>query len=294
MSKSSFISRYAYRPLTKDRLSQGSRANELRAFWYQVKFDLYLALKGGWAKGPIIFSGLIWYVVTIVTINSLATRSILGIDYWGAFADSIATFMVPREGPGGILVGIALAVLASGLVADDNRSRALVLYHTKLKTRTYVLSKVTATISIVFISMGVWSLLLYIVVIYKTAPPLDETFAHLWFLSSMFWVFVAYCMSLGGIALFFSSITDRALVAGVLTIVVPLLFQFIGTVLLYDITGISWFFAFGPFNAVYIIWDLVWPTDAEIAKYYKEAIVALLFYASAGMIALLRASTKES
>ena len=100
-------------------------------------------------------------------------------------------------------------------------------------------------------------------------------------------------MTIGGIALFFSSITDRPLVAGVLTLIIPLLIQFIGTLILFDITGIPLFLALGPYNAVLIVWDKLWGGSYEYAQYILDAIVSMIFYFALGLWGLLRAVNKK-
>ncbi len=279
--------RNSYRPLEKSRLKEQS---EFDLIITQTKFDLKRMLEGSWAKAPIIFSGLLWYVTTLFTVSRLSIQSILPIDYWNTFKDSLSLFTAPREGAGGLLIGIGLAVIGSGLIADDNASKAHTIYATKISKRTYILSKILTMLAIVFISLFLWAFLLYFIVIYKTGPPLSGIIEHWYFLTNLVILFVVYSMTIGGIALFFSSITDRSLVAGVLILVIPLLIQFIGTLILYDVTGISLFLALGPYNTVLIVWDKLWGGTYKYAQYMPEAVFSMILYFSLGLWALFKAS----
>ena len=266
-----------YIPLAKQEQEEFIQSS-WKMIWIQTKFDLQKAWSGKWAKFPFFLAGFFWFFTTIAILTELQAQTILPIDYWGRLTRMVKFYLNPRRGPGGTLVTLGVTVMASGLIADDLGKRAIVLYGPKMKKRDYLISKLLTAGIIVFISLPMWVLLFLFTIFYKTEPPLSEIIDHFDLISNVLLMWIIYMLLFGSVVLTASSITDRGLIAGVLTIVYILASEVISYVILYKLTKVSVFAVISPTGIAKVFFKVLFNEEQDVPNIEYWAILSTLLY----------------
>lgn len=239
-----------YRPLKKAR-SKESLKNDI---WVMTVFEIRRSLSGRWSKVPLIFAGFFLFIAltSLGQLLLLPEKEFLqSLEFFSAF------FLTPAEGPGS-LIWLHVAIINSGLIATDLGDNTFTLYMTKMRLKTYFLSKVIASMILTIIGLPLVSIAYFIVAIYKRGLPIfpfnwDLMIDYLVILGKLvvFAIFVVFLYS--SLILLFSAYTKRSINAGVIFIVFLIASVVIADGILYETTQVEMFRLFSPLTAMYIV-----------------------------------------
>ncbi len=261
-----------YRPLKPEDKSKDSTQQDLKTI---TRFEISKGFSGRWAKVPLILAGFFLFIsITALTALLILPESsyLNNLEYFSAF------FLTPTAGPGS-LISIQVAVVCSGLIASDLKDKTLPIYMTKVNMKDYFISKFSASLVLSYIGLPFFSLVYFVIVIYKRGFPnifVDiPTWIYDWFmgvlglqtyraipygvlllgdylliLSKIIAFSILLILVYSSIILFLSSSTERAINAGVLFIVFIIASNIIFEEILYETTNIEFFQYFSPVTSL--------------------------------------------
>ena len=239
-----------YRPLREEKVERAFMDNAK----IMTRFEIGKSISGKWSKIPLIFAAFFLFIA----LTSLPALLIVPEDDFVTNLEFFSSFfLTPREGPGS-LIWLHVAIINSGLIATDLGDNTFNLYLTKMKLKTYFISKVIASIVLTFLGLPLVAFAYFIVAIYKRGLPI---FPFNWNLIGqyfvilsklvLFTIFIVFLYS--SVILLFSAYTKKSINAGVLFIVYLIASSVIFDGILYDTTGFEPFRLLSPLTSMYIV-----------------------------------------
>ncbi len=239
-----------YRPLKQLKNKESMKTDIL----VMTKFEIRRSLSGKWSKIPLIFAGFFLFI-SLTSLGQLLLmpedQFLNNLEFFSAF------FLTPAEGPGS-LIWLHVAIINSGLVATDLGDNTFTLYMTKMRLRTYFVSKVIASMILTVLGLPLVAISYFIVAIYKRGLPIFPfdwglMYDYLIILGKLvsFALFVVFLYS--SLILLFSAYTKRSVNAGVIFIVFMIASVVIVDGILYETTQVEWFRLLSPLIAMYIV-----------------------------------------
>ncbi|MHA2504345.1 MAG: hypothetical protein ACXAE3_15935 [Candidatus Kariarchaeaceae archaeon] len=248
-------------------------------------FEIKRGLRGTWPKVPLVLAGFIVFGF-VVQMNQF-----LGLDaetFWlgseeisFTIKESISLMLTPVDGPGAIMI-IHIAVISAGLISGDLRDRAIDLYFSKIKLRTYFFSKLWASFILTFIGLPLFSLIYYIIAFYKRVTIIEDYGLEFSVMAEVFWkmsvTIVLVTFFLSTLVLVFSAYTSNPVNAGVMFLVFTLVSRVIFEAILYEATQIDFFYALSPMSSLDVIRRYILSPDEISDQFAELSVLTYLLY----------------
>lgn len=273
-------------------------------------FEIRRGLSGTWPKVPLVLAGFIVFGFLV------SLTSFLGADpkvFWlgQSQASDITTqqqqpnqgppisvlanisfMLVPIDGPGAIIL-IHIAVISAGLIAGDLKDRAIDLYYSKISLNAYFISKLVASIVLTFIGMPLFTLIYFIIALYKRWPDinlmdwLQGNFGEYELAFEVFWKMMAFMalelIFLSVIILVFSAFTTNSVNSGIMFIVFTFVTRVFFEVILYQATNIDLFYVLSPLTALNILRLQLFGPNELTGQFLNAAIFSYMLYVIGGL-----------